>query len=434
MIFQKGVLHEDMDNIKMIPLQQIIEQKQLVPVTIILKLLYQLTLILNTIHYEGKNIGNLRMEELLVREIGELEKLDIFIRQNIIKEDKQNNEQPILNQLKIILIKFGLNPLDINQTEDFEQILLYILRKLNIDLQKDNWREQILSIIYGLEITDVQYFNCGFTYIYRVKVPYYINTTHDQIIIKWIHQKEQTSKRLFEVENYKNLKQQNQLKNINQIDLFCYSLDINNSTLMFLQKYSLTLKDYTKISEGKLMIQEKMKICCKLADELKKLHDKNKIHRDLKPENIMVTGKDTYTDRLYDITVQNINDIDKLQWQIIDFESAIEKGETDDFRGTRNYLPPENMSGKAFKESYDIWQMGLCFLFFITQSEVSYKKDLEQRNAKIQELLNTLKDKKNIGSQSETMYRIISKMVSIKPEERPNLEAVIKELNSAIIN
>ncbi|CAK88584.1 unnamed protein product (macronuclear) [Paramecium tetraurelia] len=427
----------------MIPLKQIIQQNQLLPMTIILKLLYQLTQILNTINFEGYTIQNLKIEDLIARESGELEKLDIFIPSDIIlKESNPNNEEHILNQLKDIcnffqvfqVIKFGLSPLDIHKTQNFEEILLYILKKLNIDLSKDNWREQCLQIIYGLEINHVQEFNKGLTYIYHVKVPYYINSKHDQIIIKWIHQKEQKQKRLTEVDNYKNLKRQTQFNNKNLIDLFCYTLDVDDSTLLFLQQYSLTLKDYTKNSDGKLNMKEKMKICSKLADELKKLHDQNKIHRDLKPENIMVTGKDTYTDRFYEITDQNINQIDKLQWQIIDFESVIEKGGIDEFVGTKQYIPPENMQGKPYQESYDIWQMGLCFLYFITQQDVQYKKSAEKRNANLWKLVDKLKDKQNMAFYSETMHSIISKMVSIKPQERPKLEAVIKDLNAAIIN
>ncbi|CAD8086678.1 unnamed protein product [Paramecium primaurelia] len=423
MIFQKGILHKESPNIKLIPLIQLVQQNELLPMTQILKLMYQLTI--------RKKLEKIRMEDLFVNDCGQLNKLDIFIQQTLIKEDRPKKEDDLLNLLKDILIKFGLNPFNINKLKSFEEILDYILEKLNINLKKDDWRQQILQSIYGLEIKDSKCYNQNFTHIFSVKVPYYIQTKQDYILIKWVCVEDQKN-RLMEVENYKKLKIETNNDNIKQ--LFCYNLELQNSTLLYLQKFSLTLKEYSERANSILNIKEKMKICSKLASELKKLHDRKKIHRDLKPENIMVTAKEIYTDKLHEITDQNINQIDQLQWSIIDYESNIEKGGKDNFRGTQNYLPPENMDDIPYEESYDIWQMGICFLEFMIKDNLHYTKNKDKRNQSIQQYLEKLKSKDNKSTYSIIMHEIISKMTNSDPKQRPKLEDVIKELNSALIN
>ena len=57
------------------------------------------------------------------------------------------------------MIEIGFDHADVKKFNCFDDILLYILRMLNIDLNKSEWRKQILEIIYGLQITHHQDFN-----------------------------------------------------------------------------------------------------------------------------------------------------------------------------------------------------------------------------------------------------------------------------------
>lgn len=78
------------------------------------------------------------------------------------------------------------------------------------------------------------------------------------------------------------------------------------------------------------------------------------------------------------------------------------------------------MNGKPYDESYDIWQMGMCFLDFMTLENPKYNnKKKEKREAHLMERLEKLKNKENKTMYSETMHRIISEMISFDPKKRP---------------
>ncbi|CAD8095508.1 unnamed protein product [Paramecium sonneborni] len=407
-----------MNHFKVIGLNEMIQKVGLLPVEIIYKLIYQLTLTLITIYQEQNFIENMTLNDLYVNEPQDNKILDIFIKSSLIKKGEKNNQEIILNQLKNILIRIGFQSIDVKSFQNFEAILKYILDNLKINLNDFSWRQKMLEIIYGLKITYCKEYNNNITWIFHAETPYYLDISSEKILVKWIHVNDQ-NKRFAEIINYKELK--NIQQTFNSAQLYCYNLDIQNSTLMFLKKYSLTLKEYcTEFKDIIINIENKRRICCKLAIELQKLHDENKIHRDLKPENIMVIHKNS------EITKENLNEINQLEWSIIDFESNIEKGQKDDFKGTPYYQPPENMNGKPFDESYDIWQLGMCFYFLMTQEDPNFikKKTKEKYEKHLKKMLNKLTD-------SVLMHDIISDMAKYDSNLRPATREVINKLKSA---
>jgi len=88
------------------------------------------------------------------------------------------------------------------------------------------------------------------------------------------------------------------------------------------------------------------KVISEIAEALKVLHNNNIIHRDLKPSNVLVRDKD------------------KINLVLIDFgiakqlEQDISKSGTTSFKGTMQYIAPEEISDYFGKE-IDWWHLGI---------------------------------------------------------------------------
>jgi len=88
------------------------------------------------------------------------------------------------------------------------------------------------------------------------------------------------------------------------------------------------------------------KIISEIAEALKVLHNNNIIHRDLKPSNVLVRDKDNINLVLIDFGIAK------------ELEQDISKSETTSFKGTMQYIAPEEISNYFGKE-IDWWHLGI---------------------------------------------------------------------------
>ena len=88
------------------------------------------------------------------------------------------------------------------------------------------------------------------------------------------------------------------------------------------------------------------KVISEIAEALKVLHNNNIIHRDLKPSNVLVKDKDKINLVLIDFGIAK------------ELEQDISKSGTTSFKGTMQYIAPEEISDYFGKE-IDWWHLGI---------------------------------------------------------------------------
>lgn len=145
-----------------------------------------------------------------------------------------------------------------------------------------------------------------------------------------------------------------------------------------LNKHTISLSD-----------EAKEKIITQLCNAVEYLHAKQIYHLDLKPENLMITFRG-----------KNL--------KLIDFGHAVSDGDTKVMGGTKDFMPPEQLSNK-FGASNDVYAIGKIIEFlYANESEKIYIKwmpiikkcladDPSHRYGSVLELLKVIeqKDKKN---------------------------------------
>jgi hypothetical protein len=135
-----------------------------------------------------------------------------------------------------------------------------------------------------------------------------------------------------------------------------------------------TLKD--KVEEAGPMSQEAvLAIAGQLIDILQYLHDLEPavVHRDFTPDNLIIDGEGRI--------------------KLVDFGVAIEGGQQSrsNIVGKQNYLPPEQVAGKACPQS-DIYAMGATLYYLLTglEPEPLSQSNPKDINASVGEALNEL--------------------------------------------
>ncbi|MFP3159458.1 MAG: protein kinase family protein [Hydrogenobaculum sp.] len=88
------------------------------------------------------------------------------------------------------------------------------------------------------------------------------------------------------------------------------------------------------------------KVISEIAEALKVLHNNNIIHRDLKPSNVLIRNKDNINLVLIDFGIAK------------ELEQDISKSGTTSFKGTMQYIAPEEISDYFGKE-IDWWHLGI---------------------------------------------------------------------------
>jgi len=105
--------------------------------------------------------------------------------------------------------------------------------------------------------------------------------------------------------------------------------------------------------EGRLPIEEAVRIGIRIADALRYLHDHDVVHRDLKPENIMLTLDGGV--KLLDFGIALDTTLRKLTW------SGLSQSV-----GTPDYMAPEQIKGKRGDLRTDLYALGVILYEMLT--------------------------------------------------------------------
>jgi len=153
------------------------------------------------------------------------------------------------------------------------------------------------------------------------------------------------------------------------------------------------------------------KIILEIAEALKALHDEKVIHRDLKPSNIIIRNKNNLDLVLIDFGIAR------------DIKDDVSKIATTSFKGTRQYISPEEISGYFGKE-IDWWHLGI-----IVYELLNEKNPFEGLNDSV--ILNTLTIKNiELPKEIPEKYKILLKGLLTKDyEKRWGYEQVRRWLN-----
>src|SRR5215471_21586847 len=105
--------------------------------------------------------------------------------------------------------------------------------------------------------------------------------------------------------------------------------------------------------EGRLPIEEAVRIGIRIGDALRYLHDHDVVHRDLKPENIMLTLDGGV--KLLDFGIALDTTLRKLTW------SGLSQSV-----GTPDYMAPEQIKGKRGDARTDLYALGVILYEMLT--------------------------------------------------------------------
>ena len=177
-----------------------------------------------------------------------------------------------------------------------------------------------------------------------------------------------------------------------------------------------------------------IEILQQIVEGLEHLHDKEIVHRDLKPRNI-----------LYCNSAEGACPVMKLA----DFgcsrklpvgESRYLLSKTKDesnytiFRplGTDGWIPPEVLNALVEDAAYytckgDIFPLGLIFCFTLCKGLHPFGDAVQERNERIKKgepMLPEIIEK--LKKRGESSYKLIVKMLSSNPEERPTAAEVLR--------
>lgn len=149
--------------------------------------------------------------------------------------------------------------------------------------------------------------------------------------------------------------------------------------------------------------QQAAKYVAQIADALKYCHSKKVIHRDIKPENLLLGAKG--------------------EIKIADFGWSVHapSSRRTTLCGTLDYLSPEMVHGKTHNETVDLWSLGvLCYEFIVGRPpfEASTYDETYKRISKA-----SFTFPEHV---SEMARDLIKRLLVVEPEDRCNLDDVLK--------
>ena len=201
------------------------------------------------------------------------------------------------------------------------------------------------------------------------------------------------------------------LNHKNIIKFYGYVIEYNNIFLIFENGGIDILELYNETQPLGFNVIDMLK---QISQAIYYLQKNNIIHRDIKLENIV------YLDGIY---------------KLIDFDFAININKiTNDQKnricGTPEYMPPELIKNIKINNSHwnlksDIWCLGVCICFLITDEIIITDNDIKKFHEKIShnKLFN-----KYICNKFSKEIDIFKKMLSISVDNRITIEELISDL------
>ncbi|XP_078065921.1 serine/threonine-protein kinase Nek4 isoform X2 [Mustelus asterias] len=167
---------------------------------------------------------------------------------------------------------------------------------------------------------------------------------------------------------------------------------------------------YHKLKEqkGKLLPESQIvEWFVQIAMALQYLHEKHILHRDLKTQNIFLTK--TNIIKVGDLGIARV------------LENQHDMAST--LIGTPYYMSPELFCNKPYNHKSDVWALGCCVFEMATLKHAFNAKDMNSLVFKIIEGKLPPIPKEY----SEQLGVLIHSMLSRRPEERPNVKAVLRK-------
>jgi len=200
--------------------------------------------------------------------------------------------------------------------------------------------------------------------------------------------------------------------NMNTFQIFMKSPRMKKSLLSELKERKAKGIQYTE----KEVIKHLYSLVCGLSY----LHSKNIYHRDIKHDNLLLDAKGNL--KIADVGIAKyVEDVEA---------KMLASGN----KGTFHYSAPEILGENATKDKLpkaDIWSLGivileLCVLDF---KQVNSQSSSDEVRQNIETHLRNLK-----GKYHESLVRLIKRMISLDPMERPSLQEIKSELEKNFSN
>lgn len=189
------------------------------------------------------------------------------------------------------------------------------------------------------------------------------------------------------------------------------------------QTYSVTEwvdgKDLGEIlrASGSLGTNNSLRVATGIAETLAYVHRQGVLHRDLKPSNILIPGWPS------DPKYRNP--------KILDFGVAGRLLSGDHTQagavfGTPRYMSPEQIRGESQSPATDVYGLGLLLFEMLTGR--SPRNRVEGAVSLFRAVLEEEFPEQELKDMQPGLANLISQCVRRKPEERPSIDAVIREL------
>jgi len=125
-----------------------------------------------------------------------------------------------------------------------------------------------------------------------------------------------------------------------------------------------------RLAQGRIRVDEALKIAMQLADALEAAHERGIVHRDLKPANVKVTPNGVV--KVLDFGIAKALDVKQASGPAALTTPAMT--EAGIVLGTAAYMSPEQAKGKAVDERTDIWAFG-CVLYEMLTGEPAFLRE-----------------------------------------------------------
>ncbi|XP_064174462.1 interferon-induced, double-stranded RNA-activated protein kinase isoform X2 [Anguilla rostrata] len=164
-------------------------------------------------------------------------------------------------------------------------------------------------------------------------------------------------------------------------------------------------------NSGQEMRDEKaLHILQQVVDGVQYIHSKKLIHRDLKPLNILFASDKTVKIGDFGLVTSAEGDSD---------EAMLERTKG---KGTRSYMSPEQMNQHKYDKEVDIFALGLIYF------ELLWRMTTYIERSKIWEDVRRRKFPTQFCMKHNTAYKLIERMLSERPEDRPDAREIASEL------